>query len=222
MKALTLRELPEENRPRERAKRSGVAALSDRELLALVLGRGHRGKDVLLMADDLLALLDRSKESLPDPELLKKLPGMGSARISMLLGALEFARRRIRPDGHRIRSAEDAFHLLRHYADRKQEHFFCISLNGANEVICSRVVSIGLLNRTQVHPREVFADPIQDRAGAIIVAHNHPSGNVEPGKDDIETTHRLQEAGELLGIPILDHIVFSLDRYFSFADERLL
>ncbi|KAB2932750.1 MAG: DNA repair protein RadC [Leptonema illini] len=222
MKNLRLSTLSPEQRPREKARKNGVESLSDRELLALVLGRGHRNMHVLQMAEELLRCLDRSKDVLPDADAIQSIHGIGHARAAMVLGALEFARRRIRPGGHRIKTAEDAFHLIKHYADRQQEHFLCISLNGANEVICTRVVSIGLLNRTQVHPREVFSDPLKDRAGAVIIAHNHPSGNVEPGSDDVETTRRLQEAGRLLGIAILDHIVFSLDRYFSFEEHRLL
>jgi DNA repair protein RadC len=220
MKSLHI--LSPEDRPREKAFRNGVESLSDRELLALVLGRGHRDRNVLQLAEELLHCFDRSRDILPDASAIQAIPGIGEARAAMVLGALEFARRRIRPAGYRIRTAEDAFHLIKHYADRQQEHFLCISLNGANEVICTRVVSIGLLNRTQVHPREVFSDPLKDRAGSIIIAHNHPSGNVEPGADDIETTRRLQEAGRVLGIAILDHIVFSLDRYFSFEEHRLL
>lgn len=222
MKMLQLSGLEPEDRPREKARKNGVQSLSDRELLALLLGSGHRRMHVLQMADRLLDCLDRSPALIPEVDTIQSIQGIGQARASMILAALEFARRRIRPAGLRIRRAEDAFHLLRHYGDRKQEHFLCISLNGANEVICTRVVSIGLLNRTQVHPREVFSDPLKDRAGAIIIAHNHPSGNVEPGNDDIATTKRLQEAAHILGLALLDHIVFSTERYFSFQEHHLL
>ena len=108
------------------------------------------------------------------------------------------------------------------YADRKQEHFICISINGANEVITTRVVTIGLVNKSQVHPREVFADPLTDRASAVIVAHNHPSGRLEPSAEDIELTKQLQESGKTLGIAILDHIIFNQKGYFSFLEQRLL
>ncbi|MBN1103567.1 MAG: JAB domain-containing protein, partial [Deltaproteobacteria bacterium] len=96
------------------------------------------------------------------------------------------------------------------------------SLNGASEVMATRVVSVGLVNRAQVHPREVFADPITDRASAVIVAHNHPSGSLSPSKEDIEITHRLRAAGETLGIKLLDHIIFNKIRYYSFLEQRLL
>jgi DNA repair protein RadC len=112
----------------------------------------------------------------------------------------------------------DFLPLIWHYGDRKQEHFICISLNGANEVMAHRVVSVGLVNKTQVHPREVFAYPM-DRASAIIVAHNHPSGGIIPSKDDIEITSQLKAAGETLGIKLLDHIIFNQKDYYSFLEK---
>lgn len=219
---LPLSHIPLHDRPREKARRVGVSALSDRELLGLILGRGHRGMDVMQMADRVLLAIDRAGFIPPPVESLRSIPGLGEARKALILAALEFARRRIRPRGQRIARARDAFDLVRHYGDRMQEHFLCISLNGASEVLGTRVVSVGLLNRTQVHPREVFSDPIRERAGSIVVAHNHPSGNVEPGRDDIETTQRLKEAGEILGIPLLDHIIFSSTNFFSLQEHLLL
>ena len=109
--------------------------------------------------------------------------------------------------------------MIQHYADRKQEHFLCVSLNGSNEVIAVRIISVGLVNKTHVHPREVFADAITDRASAVIVAHNHPSGNVEPSKEDMEITKQLKSAGEILGIKLLDHIIFNRINYFSFLEK---
>ena len=107
-------------------------------------------------------------------------------------------------------------------ADRKQEHFLCISLNGAYEVIAVRTVSVGLVNKTQVHPREVYADPLTDRATAIIVAHNHPTGSLTPSKDDIIITRQLKSAGETLGIRLLDHIIFGHKGYYSFQESDRL
>jgi DNA repair protein RadC len=110
--------------------------------------------------------------------------------------------------------------LIQHYADRKQEHFLCVSLNGFNEVMAVRVISVGLVNKTHVHPREVFSDPITDRASAVIVAHNHPSGRVEPSKEDIEITRQLKSAGEILGIKLLDHIIFNRTSYYSLLEKN--
>jgi DNA repair protein RadC len=116
----------------------------------------------------------------------------------------------------------DTLPLLERFADRNQEHFLTLSLNGAHEVIMVRTVSVGLVNRTMVHPREVFAGPLTDRASAIILAHNHPSGSVEPSAEDDEITTRLLSAGETLGIPVLDHVVFSRSGYYSYLEHDAL
>ena len=128
----------------------------------------------------------------------------------------------IRPEGFKIGLPPDILPLIQHMADRKREHFLCISLNGAYEVITVRTVSVGQVNKTQVHPREVFADPLTDRATAIIVAHNHPTGNLTPSKDDIAITRQLNPAGEILGIRLLDHIIFSHKGYYSFVENNKL
>jgi DNA repair protein RadC len=168
------------------------------------------------VARRVLRTLDASSDRV-DLKDLQKIEGVGPAKAALLSAALEFARRRIRPEGVKISLPPDVLPLIRHYADRKQEHFICISLNGANEVINTRIVSVGLVNKTQVHPREVFADPITDRASAIIVAHNHPAGGLYPSKEDIEVTKQLKSAGEILGIRLLDHIIFNHKGYYRYS-----
>lgn len=216
-----LKNLPISDRPREKLGLTGPAGLSDAELLAIILGTGTKGRDVLTVAADCLGIIDGSPQTL-ELEKLTNIAGVGLAKASLLVAALEFVRRRIRPLGTKVRSALDAYPLLRHYADRRQEHFICISLNGAHEVIATRVVTIGLVNATQVHPREVFSDPICDRACAVLVAHNHPSGNLTPSEEDKKVTRALKDSGSLLGIKLLDHIIFSQNEFFSFADQGLM
>lgn len=216
-----IKDIPERERPREKLQEKGAAALSDLELLAVLVGKGTKGHDVLDLAERILKNLDAARGRL-DREELQKIQGVGPAKAMLIEAALEFARRRIRPEGLRISFPPDVLPLIRHYGDRKQEHFICISLNGANEVIAHRVVSVGLVNKTQVHPREVFADPITDRAAAIIVAHNHPSGGILPSKEDVEVTAQLKVAGETLGIKLLDHIIFNQKDYCSFLEKGLL
>ena len=143
-------------------------------------------------------------------------------RPRLILAAFEFARRRIKADGAKIETPADLLPHVRHYADRKQEHFLCASINGANEIINIRVVSIGLIDRTPVHPREVFADALIDRAAAIIVAHNHPNGSLEPSANDLDVTKQLKGAGEVVGISLLDHIIFNRSSYFSLLENGLL
>ncbi|GBC62747.1 JAB domain-containing protein [Desulfonema ishimotonii] len=216
--AKRMADLPEHERPREKLEKNGAQALSDRELMAILLGKGRKGRDVLAMAADILEAVDRNG-GFPDHDALRAIKGVGPAKASVIMAALEFSRRRIRPEGTKISSPADVLPLLRHYADRKQEHLICLTLNGGNEVIATRVITIGLLNRTQIHPREVFADAVTDRAAAIVLAHNHPSGNVSPSSDDHAVTRRIRDSGEVLGIPLLDHLVFTLKGYYSFKEH---
>lgn len=211
-------DIPKRERPREKLQERGAAALSDLELLAVLVGKGTKGHDVMSVAEHILKMLDAAHGELSMEEL-QKIEGVGPAKAMLIDAALEFARRRIRPEGLKISFPPDVLPLIQHYADRKQEHFLCVSLNGANEVIASRVVSVGLVNKTQVHPREVFAEPITDRAAAIIAAHNHPAGDLLPSKEDMEITKTLSAAGKLLGIRLLDHIIFNRKGYYSFLEH---
>lgn len=206
---------------RERLSLHGPDHLGDAELLAVLLGTGTKGKGVLALAEELLSLVEPGSVP-PDPAKLRSLSGMGEAKATAVAAALELGRRLYGIRERRISGPRDLHPLIAHWADRKQERFICASLNGAHELIAIRVVSIGLVNRTVVHPREVFADPIVDRACAIIVAHNHPSGCLEPSPEDLEITKRLRQAGELIGIDLLDHLIFDAEAWTSFVEKGLL
>ncbi len=213
--------LPVHERPRERLIRGGAGALSDHELLTVFLGSGSRDNGVTKVAAALLQMLD-SPGRAPAPEELLEIKGIGGAKAAQLCAALEYARRRFCPSKKRIERPSDVLPVVGHFQDRPAEHFLSLSLNGAHELIALRVVTIGLINRTIVHPREVFADPIQDRATSIVVCHNHPSGNLEPSTEDREVTKQLKEAGDILGIKLLDHVIFSNDGYYSFLETGAL
>jgi len=208
-------------RIRERLARDGPAALSDAELLVALLGTGMRGKNVRELAEEVLSLIDGGR-GVPEAKALGELSGMGEAKASAVCAALELGRRLFGVRDRKVASPGDVWPLVSHWSDRKQERFICCSLNGAHELIAARVVSIGLVNRTVVHPREVFADPIMDRACAVIVAHNHPSGRLDPSQEDREITRRLKEAADTLGIALLDHIIFSGEGFYSFVEHGLL
>ena len=216
----SLQSLPKEDRPRERLIRLGPQSLSDRDLLSIVLVSGIPGKNVSVLARELMSMLDNEKE-IPSVAELCRLGGMGEAKACTVAAMLEFGRRKW-TSGQRIQHPEDIISLIRHYADRRQEKFLCLSLNGAHEVIAVRIVTIGLVNRTIIHPREVFADPLIDRASAIVVAHNHPSGNLKPSGEDSKITLRLRAAADIIGINFLDHLIFSETSYFSFRQEGLI
>jgi DNA repair protein RadC len=217
----TIDQIPEHDRPREKLIAKGAKALSDQELLAALLGKGTPGMDVMTLAGKLAKVVDEKGLDLK-MEDLTPFEGMGEAKAAAILAAIEFARRRIKPEGTKITTPADVLPQIRHYADRKQEHFICATINGANEVINIRVISIGSIDRTQVHPREVYADAVADRASGIIVAHNHPAGSLEPSPADTEVTRQLKAAGQIVGIDLLDHIIFNRTAYFSFLEEGKL
>jgi DNA repair protein RadC len=217
----TIHDIPEADRPREKLLRKGAKALSDQELLAVLLGKGTTKIDVMTLARNVTTVADKKGLGLTVEDLVS-LEGMGTIKAMLLVAAIEFARRRIKPEGAKIVTPADLLPHVRHYADRKQEHFLCASINGANEILNIRVVSVGLIDRSPVHPREVFADALSDRASAVIVAHNHPSGGLEPSQSDIDITAQLKAAGTIVGIDLLDHIIFNRTGYFSFLEAGTL
>ena len=205
---------------RERLLRSGAPAVSDTELMAAILGNGNRQMEVRALASHILNKCDLSA-GVPAIATLKEINGLGQAQACRIASALELGKRFYGLRDRRIATPADAWQLVRHFADRKQERFLCCTLNGAHDVLAVRIITLGLANRTIVHPREVFAEAVADRACAILVAHNHPSGRLDPSQEDRDITQRIREAGELLGIPLLDHLIFSQDGYASMMELGL-
>ncbi len=213
-----VKDLPQNERPREKLLTKGAGFLSDQELLAIILGKGTQKDDVLSLAKKIVKIIDEKGLDFQAQDIIE-VDGIGEAKATTLSAAFEFVRRRIKPEGLKITFPADILPLIQHYGDRKQEHFLCVSVNGANEVMNVRVITIGLVNKTQVHPREVFADVIAERASALIVAHNHPNGELRPSDEDRQITKRLQDAAEILGLKLLDHIIFNAKGYYSFAEK---
>ncbi|MCI2424585.1 DNA repair protein RadC [Candidatus Acetothermia bacterium] len=209
-----IKDLPNFDRPREKLVQRGVEALSDTELLAILLGSGSKKRTVLELAAAILTRIDHRIDQLT-VAALQEVDGVGQAKACQIVAALEFARRYLSNRRTVISKPADILPFINHIAAKKQEYFICVSLNGANEIIASRVVTVGLLTSNQVHPREVFADPIVDRAAAVILAHNHPSGTLKPSDDDIQVTQRLIKSGKILGIEVLDHIIVTQDGHIS-------
>jgi DNA repair protein RadC len=213
--------LPRDSRPREKLNSYGPEALTDHELLAILLNTGVQGKNVYALAADLMDLLDREK-GIPSVKELCQLTGLGMGKASAVVAMLEFGKRRWGASGTRIKRPEDIFNAVRHFADRRQERFVCLSLNGAHELLKTRTVTLGLVNRTIVHPREVFADPLLDRASAIAVAHNHPSGQLKPSSEDDDVTAQLLQSAKILGLRFLDHLIFTDVRFYSYRQAGKL
>lgn len=216
-----IKELPEFSRPREKLKEKGAEALSDTELIAIILGSGNKDQDVMTLASKIAKMITENKGRI-SLEDISCIDGIGLAKASQILAGFELARRHIVKESVKITEAKDVLPLINDISNKQQEYFICISLNGANEVIEKRIVTVGLLDKSQVHPREVFADVITDRAASVIFAHNHPSGELKPSNSDLKIHEQLREAGNILGIKVLDHIIVSKKGYYSFQEEGLI
>jgi DNA repair protein RadC len=217
----TINELHRLDKPREKLLNKGAQALKDYELMAVLLGSGTQGKDVLVLSKEIVGLFESSFETL-DLDALTGIHGMGSAKAAQLLSAVELCRRYLIKQNKKIASAQDVYDTLRDYAAKRQEHFLCLTLDGASHLIEKRVVSIGTLNQSLVHPREVFADAIGDRAAGIIVAHNHPSGQLQASREDELVTKRLKEVGKVVGIELLDHVILTKEGFLSLREEGMV
>ncbi|MFA7119138.1 MAG: DNA repair protein RadC [Sphaerochaetaceae bacterium] len=215
---LDIKEIEVCERPRERLELNSAKNLCDLELLMILLGSGSKSRPVRLIAQDLLELLDKNLDV--DREAIDKIEGIGLAKSCIISAALELGRRKGKVMKKQIISPSDLYPVISHYAQRLQEQFLAINLNGAHEVLSINVVSLGTVSRTLVHPREVFAEAIVQRASAIIVAHNHPSGNLTPSVEDLDITKRLKQAGEILGIRVLDHLIISEEGYYSLLEGQ--
>ena len=214
----SIKDMPKNMRPREQMQERGPLGISDLELLCIILGSGGPNRPVQDLAMEILEIIDLKGKKGVTLKDLEGIAGLGPAKVSTLCACLEFGRRMTYTRRKTLNDPYAIFEAVRHFGSREQEHFLCIMLNGAHELMGINVVSIGLVNKTLVHPREIFADPLKERATAVVLAHNHPSGNLEPSDDDIATTARIRKAGALLGIEVLDHIVFSEDSYRSMVE----
>ncbi len=218
--SLTVRDLPLAERPRERLTRLGAEALSEAELLACVLGRGIAGESVLVSAARLLKTFGTLRGiAEASVEQLAKVYGIGPAKAVQLKAVVELARRLcLSSNGHRpvVENEQVAADLVRpHLADKTKEHFVALLLDNRHRLIRLSPIAIGSLSATLVHPRELFKEAIAASAAAVIVAHNHPSGDPAPSAQDLEMTSRLMEAGTLLGIEVLDHLIVGANAVVS-------
>ncbi len=203
------------DRPREKLKLKGPAALSNFELLQALIGSGNKQSDVSQIAKATQKVLQDHGAEISYLELQKVL-GLGSAKITELLAAFELAKRYlIQSELPIIDSLEAAVDQLKDIRGKRQEHFIVLSLDGANRLITKRIITIGTLTSSLVHPREVYADAITDRAASIIVAHNHPSGSLDTSEEDLKVTRQLQKVGILLGIDLIDHILVTKNQSIS-------
>jgi len=206
---------------REKTMIHGIRFPFDEELIMLILGTGTKEMPVERMAGKIIEALDSSNGE-DMVENLLHIKGVGCGKALAVAAALELGRRRNNHLKAPIKTPCDVVPFVRNYAVSQKEHFLLITLNGGHEIIQIHVVSVGTLNKTLIHPREIFSEAIKENAAAIIVCHNHPSGNCEPSDDDIESTRILIQAAQIIGIELLDHIIVDCENYFSFMEHKLL
>ena len=206
----------EQELPREKLNRKGAEALSDIELLQALIGSGGKGNDFKQIAKNLNAAINKIGIENLTIEDVKSIKGIGAAKATVVFAALEFCRRKFQKQTRPlIDSTENAVKQLEFIRNKKQEYFVMLTLDGARRLINIHTVTIGTLTASLVHPREVFALAIEDRAASIIIAHNHPSASLTIGENDRNVTKRIFEAGELLGIALVDHIIVAGDGFIS-------
>jgi DNA repair protein RadC len=223
-----IRNWPITERPRERLNSAGASALSARELLAILIGSGTEARSAVDVAGDLLQNTSGSLRQLAGTSAteMQRVPGIGPAVTARLIAALELGRRMAREgamDRPRISGPRDVYDICAPaLLDAKQEEFRVLLLNTQHAVIRELVVTRGTLDSSVVHPREVFRAAIVESAAAVVLVHNHPSGDPAPSREDREVTEQLAAAGQLIGIPVLDHVVIGDGRYVSFVEAGLL
>lgn len=225
--SITMKEYPAEERPMEKLASRGVHNLSEEELLAILIGSGTKEKNALELADYILRRRVHRpwllKASLGD---LMEVPGIGLAKASRIMAGLHLGKRLTEQKNFQAISLSDpqtvADYFSAVYISEDREIFCCVLLDTKNRPLSNEIISIGTLNSTLVHPREVFRPAIREGANAVLLSHNHPSGEPEPSREDIAITLRLVEAGKIIGIPVLDHVIVGDKKYVSLKQEDLM
>jgi DNA repair protein RadC len=225
MKYSTIKDMPRVKKPRERLIEKGAEALRDSELLAILLGSGYKGKNVLDVARRIISEYPSRKLAALPFDKLKKLKGVGPAKACLIRAAFELSKRAFAVGEDllpTISTPKDVANEVTNIRRNKKENFVVLYLNARNQVIYKETISIGTLNASVVHPREVFQPAVTKSAASIILAHNHPSGDTKPSDDDIELTKRIAKAGEIMGIEVLDHVIVSEKGHLSMKDKGLI
>src|SRR3989344_3608007 len=222
---MKIKDLPKTERPREKLVAKGAENLKDSELLAILLRTGKAGKNVIEIASQILTKHSKKRLLQMTYQDLVKIDGIDSAKATSLLAAFELSKRALEVNDTNlptIESTKDAMAQLTDLQNLKKEHFITLYINARHKLIHKELISVGTLTANLVHPREVFEPAMVRAAIEIIVAHNHPSGDPTPSSADLEITKRIVEAGKILGIKVLNHIIITKERYFSFQDKGLI
>jgi len=222
---MKLKSLPKIERPREKLISNGTQNLKDDELLAILLRTGREGKNVLEVAKQILRKYSKKRLFKMKYEDLSKIKGIGPAKACIILASQELVKRalKIQDSGLPIvQSINDVILQVGYIREKTREHFVAIYLNARNELLFRKHIFIGTLNASLVHPREIFSEALRHNAASVILVHNHPSGDPEPSEDDLEITKRISEAGKIMGIDVLDHVIITKNKIFSFKENKLI
>lgn len=218
-----IKDLPKVDQPREKLEKYGVERLSDCEIMAIIIRTGIAGTNVIQLSKQILkkvSVIGLEKLSIED---LLEIKGLGKTKAGQIMACLELGRRFLKDKKSELLiSPEKVWEELKNIRDNKKEHFVVFYLDSRNQIIKQEIISIGTLNASLVHPREVFEPAIKNNAAQIIIAHNHPSGDCEPSREDLAITKRLQEAGKILGIEITDHMIVTNKSWGSFREMGLM
>ena len=221
-----IKDLPKIERPREKLVSKGPENLKDEELLAILLGTGMKAKSALEIAKQLLRKCSKKRLLQMKYEGLSKIKGIGPAKACIILASQELVKRSLKIQDETlpiIKSTKDVVAQAVYLRDKTREHLMTIYLNARNEMVWKKQSTfIGTLNANLIHPREIFNEALLHNAASVILVHNHPSGDPEPSEDDIEITKRIQEAGKIMGIDVLDHIIITKNKVFSFKEYKLV
>lgn len=218
-----IKDLPKVERPREKLIQYGPEKLSNSELLAILLHSGKKGENIIELANKILKRFGKDKLPYLTFNDLKDYSGLGPAKACQIIACFELGKRLLKDKKAEIYlTPKDIWEELKDLRNHKKEHFVIFYLDSRNQEIKREVISVGSLNANLVHPREVFEPAVRHLAAQIILAHNHPSGDPEPSEDDLEITKRLVEAGKILGIGVIDHIIIVKTGFISFKEKNLI
>lgn len=219
---MRIKDMPSDSKPRERLLKSGIENLSEAELLALILEKGTKKENVIEVSNRLIARYGLDKLSECSLKELQEISGIGQAKAMQILAVFEINKRKgmIHNEMVQIRTAKEVFDLFyEKLKDEKQENFYVLMLNNKNCIIGKEKISLGIVDSSIIHPREIFKPAIKNSASRIILMHNHPSGDSSPSKEDKEVTEEIAKAGEVLGIQVLDHVIIG-NSYWSWREEK--
>jgi len=224
-KSFLIRELPKVERPREKLIQKGTQNLKDEELLAILLRTGVEGKSAIQTAKQILNKYSKKRLLRLSYEDLIKIKGIGPAKACTILAAIELVKRALKIGEEtlpKIQSIKDVIAQFSYLREKTREHLAALYLNARNEVVFKKHIFVGTLDANIAHPREIFEQALTNHASAVILVHNHPSGDPEPSKADLEITKRIVEAGKIMGIDVLDHIIITKTKAFSFKEKKLI